>query len=99
MNHFILEAIFEYQKVAEHDPKASMVHHIGKNKTLLGWIYSDPVEFPDIFKMFYDIPYVGHFHEPTIGKILSFSKDMSKVLGPVKKMRYVLQTRWPSLRY
>jgi hypothetical protein len=37
--------------------------------------------------MFYDIPYVGHFHPSTTGHILDFSRNMSKVLGPPRKLR------------
>ena len=87
-NHAILDAIATWQTVAETDPHASIVHHIGHQKTLLGFIYSKPTPYPDIYKMFYDIPYVGHFHPPTTGRILDFSRDMSKILGPPKKLRY-----------
>ena len=88
-NDKIFEAIEEWQKVAENDPKGSIVHHIGHGRTLLGWIYSEPIEYPSLFKMFYDIPYHSYFVQSTTGTVLDFSRNMSKVLGPPKKMRSV----------
>lgn len=88
-NEKILKAIEEWQKAAENEPEGSIVHHIGHKRTLLGWIYSSPVEFPPLFKMFYDIPYESWFVESTIGTVLDFTRNTSKVLGPPQKLRSV----------
>lgn len=83
----ILRAIEKWQQAAETDSKGSIIHHIGREKTLLGWIYSSPVEFPPLFEMFYDIPYQSWFVESTIGTILDFTRNTSKVLGSQQKLR------------
>ncbi|PKY01601.1 hypothetical protein P168DRAFT_321182 [Aspergillus campestris IBT 28561] len=87
-NGQILKAIEEWQKAAENESRGSIIHHIGHRRTLLGWIYSSPVEFPPLFEMFYDIPYESWFVESTIGTILDFTKSTSnRVLGTPQKLR------------
>lgn len=90
-NESILKAVYEFSRAAEKDPKASFALSIGNQGTFVGWVYSEPLEKPRAFEMFYDIPFTKNFTEPTIGWQGQLNASMARVLGPVVKQRY-LQT-------
>ena len=87
-NERILEAIAQYEMAAEEDDYASFAFSLGNDHTFVAWIYSKPVEYPEVFKMFYDIPYEKHFTNATIGTTSQFTASLARVLGPPIKMRY-----------
>lgn len=57
-NAQLMEALMEYHKIIETDNKATLVWHTLNHATLLVFFYCAPVENPDAFKPFYDIPFL-----------------------------------------
>ena len=88
-NERILKAISQFNQAAEEDPRASFAFSLANNETFMAWIYSEPVEYPAAFKMFYEIPYERHFTSPAIGTQTQFTASLAGVLGPFAKMRFV----------
>lgn len=77
----LFKAVREYQELSEEDPRASFAFSLSSNHTIVAFIYSEPVERPDVFSMFYDIPYEKHFIEPTLGTPYTLAAAFEKVLG------------------
>ncbi|OJD36447.1 fad linked oxidase-like protein [Diplodia corticola] len=77
----LLKAVRQYQEAAEEDPRSSFAFSLSNNHTIVAWIYSEPVERPDVFSMFYDIPFERHFIEPSLGTPYTLAKAFETVLG------------------
>ncbi|KAL0262792.1 hypothetical protein SLS55_001765 [Diplodia seriata] len=80
-NRRLLKAVHDYQEAAEEDPRSSFAFSLSNNHTIVAWIYSEPVERPDVFSMFYDIPFERHFIEPSFGTPYTLAKAFETVLG------------------
>ncbi|KAI0521218.1 Glucooligosaccharide oxidase [Xylaria bambusicola] len=96
----LLTAVREYQEHAEEDPRASFAFSLSSNHTIVAFIYSEPVEYPDVFSMFYDIPYERHFIKPTLGTPYTLAAAFEKVLGerPAYKRDIVAVSTLPDLK-
>jgi len=55
-NEEILDAISLYQDASEKDSHSSILQLASSEGTVLFMFYAEPVEKPDVFKSFYDIP-------------------------------------------
>ncbi|KAI1367949.1 putative 6-hydroxy-D-nicotine oxidase [Xylaria arbuscula] len=95
----LLKAVREYQERAEEDPRASFAFSLSSNHTIVAFIYSEPVERPAVFSMFYGIPYEKHFIEPTLGTPYTLAAAFEKVLGerPAYKRDIVAVSTLPDL--
>ncbi|KAI0389234.1 hypothetical protein F5Y17DRAFT_449723 [Xylariaceae sp. FL0594] len=80
-NRRLIRAVREYQAAAEEDEKASFAFSLSGNHTIVAFVYSSPVAFPPVFGMFADIPFAGHFIEPSFGTPYTIAKAFEKVLG------------------
>ncbi|KKY15982.1 putative fad binding domain-containing protein [Diplodia seriata] len=80
-NRRLLKAVHDYQEAAEEDARSSFAFSLSNNHTIVAWIYSEPVERPDVFSMFYDIPFERHFIEPLFGTPYTLAKAFETVLG------------------
>lgn len=86
-NDRLIEAVYAYQQAAEKDHRASFAFSLSNSQTFVGFVYAEPVEFPDVFSMFYDIPWTKDFIVPTFGTQFSLVKAYEQVLGAIAPLK------------
>jgi hypothetical protein len=79
-NERLLEAMMEYHEAIEKTNKAVLYFHIVKQATLIVFFYCEPVENPEVFNCFYDIPYMKKFIEPGCKTVLDVIQGIADVL-------------------
>lgn len=62
----LMEALMLFHEACEKDPRATLIWQSIKDLTALIFVYCAPVEKPDAYKCFYDIPFVAHILEPKL---------------------------------
>lgn len=60
---------------------ASFAFSLSNNHTIVAWIYAQDKPYPDVFKMFYDIPFARKFIPSTTGSPYTVTKAFESVLG------------------
>lgn len=72
-NPELLGALLEYQRSGGQDPKASMVFQLSEAKdaalSFVGFMYSDPVEWPSAFSPFYNVTHSSNLINSSIGTL------------------------------
>ncbi|KAL1637024.1 hypothetical protein SLS58_009463 [Diplodia intermedia] len=63
----LFEAMIKYSAAAENDTSAGLVFNISPGESIVAFVYSKPVEKPDVYSMFYDIPYTQNYINSTLG--------------------------------
>ncbi|KAK5988324.1 Prosolanapyrone-II oxidase-like protein [Cladobotryum mycophilum] len=101
-NQQLLDALVEYHKVASQDPKATITFSLSEDKSapksFIGLTYMDPIEPPDVFAPFYDIPSDKIMIKSTIGTLsdLSLSYNSPQYPDPgIPPSRHVGYTHIP----
>lgn len=76
-NQELLNALVEYQNLAENDTKCSIVYSLSADssapQSFVGFLYLDPIEHPAIFSPFYRIKQAKNMTNSTIGTIADLS--------------------------
>lgn len=80
-NNELLDALMLYHEACEKDANASLIWHSVNQATLLIFIYCAPVESPEAFSCFYDIPFMAKLVEPSITTIYGLLHGISNVLS------------------
>jgi len=57
-NDEIIDAIMNYQEASETDDNSCIIYLATVHGTMLFMVYCQPLEKPDVFKSFYDIPFM-----------------------------------------
>ena len=88
----LLNALVEYQAVAEHDVNANIVFQLSESasspESFVGMVYLKPVERPAVFSSFLRlVPYTNMINS-TIGNLLELSNAYSAMESPA---RFVIQ--------
>lgn len=79
-NPQLLEAVMQYHGAIEKDNKSTLIWHSTDQATLLVYFYCDPVEKPDVFKPFYDIPFLMNVVPPGIRTVYEMVQAVANVL-------------------
>lgn len=79
-NHHLLEALMTYHEVIEKDSKAALIWHSVNEATMLIFFYCAPVENPDAFKCFYDVPFIMRVMEPGCRTVYEVVQGFANVL-------------------
>jgi hypothetical protein len=79
-NDSLLEAMMEYHEAIEKTNKAVLYFHTANKATLLVFFYCAPVETPEVFSCFYNIPYMKKFIEPGCMTVLDVIQGIANVL-------------------
>lgn len=80
-NAQLLEALMQYHEAIEKDNKATLIWHSVNQATLLVFFYCAPVESPDVFQSFYDIPFMTRVVEPGCRTIHEMVQAVANVLA------------------
>jgi hypothetical protein len=72
----------KYHEVIETHNKATLIFLMRSRGTVLIFFYSAPVETPDAFKCFYDIPFEGKLIEPGFGTVYEATQGIADILQP-----------------
>lgn len=80
-NQELLEALMLYHEVCEKDPYATLIWHSVQQATLLVFFYCAPVEKPDAFKCFYDVPFLMNVVPPGLSTVYGVVQAVANVLS------------------
>jgi hypothetical protein len=80
-NQELLNALMLYYEVCEKDPNATLIWHSVNQATLLVFFYCAPVENPDAFKCFYDIPFLMNVIPPVLNTVYGVVQGVANVLS------------------
>ena len=64
MNNTLIDALVLYHEASEKDNKATLIWHAVEGATLVVFFYCAPVENPDVFNGFREIPFMARVLEP-----------------------------------
>ncbi|OJD36444.1 fad linked oxidase-like protein [Diplodia corticola] len=83
----LFEAVIKYSAAAENDTSAGLVFNVSPDGTILGFVYGKPVEKPDVYSMFYDIPYTQNYINSTLGNTYELALAFADVtdLSPARR--------------
>lgn len=76
----LLDALMLYHEVCEKDSNAMLIWHSVNEATLLIFIYCEPVDKPDAFKCFYDIPFIAPVVPPQKTTIYGLLQGIANIL-------------------
>ncbi|KAL3443452.1 hypothetical protein BJX65DRAFT_298249 [Aspergillus insuetus] len=77
----LFHALMEYHKLIESDNKATLIWHTLNQTTLLIFFYCAPVEKPDVFAPFYDIPSLMNVVPPAKRTVYEMVDAVSNILA------------------
>lgn len=81
-NQELLNAVMQYHDACEKDPEATLIWLSTAEMTLLVFFYCSPVEKPDAFKCFYDIPFMMNVIPPGLNTVYGVLQGISNILTP-----------------
>ena len=87
-NQALLAALVDYSVAAESDDQAAIVFAMTKTSTVVVFIYNSPIERPETFGMFYDIPWSAPLFNSTI-QSLNDAYATIAALTPLTPGRFV----------
>jgi hypothetical protein len=87
----LFHALMDYHKLIESDNKATLIWHTLNQTTLLIFFYCAPVEKPDVFAPFYDIPFLMNVVPPAKRTVYEMVDAVSNILA-AEQLRCVLTT-------
>jgi len=76
----LIEALMKYHEVIEKDNKATLIFHATSQGTLLIFFYTAPVDNPEVFKCYYDIPFIMKLIEPGCRTVYEVMQGVANVL-------------------
>lgn len=76
----LIEALMKYHEAIEENNKATLIFHATDQATLLVFFYCAPVEKPDVFKCFYDIPFLMNLIPPGCRTVYEVMQGTANVL-------------------
>ncbi|KAL2814270.1 hypothetical protein BJX63DRAFT_442530 [Aspergillus granulosus] len=76
------KALMAYHELIESDNKATLIWHTINQTTLLIFFYCAPVEKPDVFAPFYDIPFLMNVVPPAKRTVYEMVDAVSNILAP-----------------
>lgn len=79
-NNQLIEALMKYHEVIENDNKATLVFHVTSQGTLLVFFYCAPIENPDVFSCFYDVPFLMNILPPGCGTVYDVVQGLANVM-------------------
>ncbi|OCK73798.1 6-hydroxy-D-nicotine oxidase [Lepidopterella palustris CBS 459.81] len=80
-NGELLDALMLYHEACEKDPNATLIWQSVNQATLLVFFYCAPVENPDVFKCFYDIPFMINVLPPALTTVYGVVQGLANVLS------------------
>lgn len=82
-NQQLLNALVEYQQIADRDAKAHIVYQLSEDTraagSFVGFFYMDPVEWPSVFELFHNITPTANMINSSIGTL---SELVSRYYNP-----------------
>ncbi|KAJ5781184.1 hypothetical protein N7457_006344 [Penicillium paradoxum] len=75
------EALMVYHELIETDNKATLIWHTINQTTLVIFFYCAPIEKPDVFAPFYDIPFLMNIVPPAKRTVFEMVEAVSNVLS------------------
>ncbi|KAF8866921.1 6-hydroxy-D-nicotine oxidase [Acephala macrosclerotiorum] len=79
-NNELIEKLMKYHEVIEKDNKATLVFHVTNQATLLVFFYCAPVENPDVFACFYDVPFLMNILPPGCRTVYDVVQGLANVM-------------------
>ncbi|CZR56975.1 uncharacterized protein PAC_06864 [Phialocephala subalpina] len=79
-NNELIEALMKYHEVIESDNKATLVFHVTNQATLMVFFYCAPVENPDVFACFYDVPFLMNILPPGCRTVYDVVQGLANVM-------------------
>ncbi|KAL4804248.1 hypothetical protein BDV18DRAFT_162011 [Aspergillus unguis] len=81
-NETLLEALMAYHDLIEKDNKASLIFQTIKGTTLVLYLYCAPVQYPDVFSPFFDIPHVASLVPDGCRTVYEMIQAVADVMAP-----------------
>ncbi|KAF9889617.1 hypothetical protein FE257_007125 [Aspergillus nanangensis] len=80
-NFQLLDALMKYHEIIEKDNKATLIWYTLNQVTLIVFFYCAPVETPDAFKPFYDIPFLQNVVPPSCRTVSEMCQAIANVMA------------------
>lgn len=85
MDNNVMEALIHYHEASEKDNRATLIWQAVEGATVVVFFYCAPVENPDVFKCFQDIPFVSRIVEPGFRTVYDVMEGFASLnAGPPK---------------